>query len=61
MFIEEVWAKTLLEENGFDPEWAVFAYTSDLRAARQRNPSAAMGFKNNAQLDLVNRVSVLLP
>lgn len=34
LFINHDWATSLLEENGFSVDWAVWAYKEDLRAAR---------------------------
>merc|ERR1712166_780014 len=36
LFINQDWATTLLEENGFSVDWAVFAYAQDLRSSRAK-------------------------
>jgi len=58
LFIQEMQALDLLEENGWELEWAVHSYTSDLRAARQatdKHPTF------HAKLEMMNRILMLGP
>jgi len=58
LFVQQVQALDLLEENGWQTDWAVHSYTSDLRAARE---ATAKHPDFHRKLEMMNRILMLGP